>query len=492
MADWSELPRDLLDLISRKIDILRDYRQFGAVCSSWRSVAIKNPWQCQFQSFPKLVIPGEIKNSETRQCLEAIPDNKGYFSFCKSINEKASQKKLSVPHQYYCCGSNSLGWLVLINNSFEMQLFNPLSEVKFKLPSSKTLPPANEGFTRFCKYYVNKAVISSDPTYSTSSHQTIVLIIYAGAPPRLAFCKLGDESWTPIETPNRNYLDAIYYKDKFYAVYNRGGCDIIDIIDNQAAVEEYALRPPEEQYTWDLYVIESKGELYLAVRILRYDDDSDYGSDSGSGSEGDEDDNLDNEGHNDYEDNKSGNRDHHKSHEDDENDHNDGADNKSDNSDHKSHENDDDSDDDDHKHGADNDSDNDDDHNDGTDNKSDNSDPDRYPIFIDWYRTVRFRVYKLEEGEKDGIKKWTRMKSIGDNAFFVGSNSSFALQASDYFGCCKPNSIYFTDSHKPVPWIKPIRHDIGIFNLENKSVDSIFPVDFKPVRPPPFWFTPNV
>ncbi|PIA36156.1 hypothetical protein AQUCO_03400220v1 [Aquilegia coerulea] len=388
MADWSELPSDLLDLIARKVTKISDHLQYSAVCSSWRSVAIENRYHVLCKSFPKLVIPGETENSETRRCLEPIPDDRKYFNFCESINEKSSQKQLSVPHEYYCCGS-SLGWLVLIDNSFEMQLFNPLSGVKFKLPSSRP------------RHYFLPQMKSSMP--STTLEVVILLILIA------------------------------------------------------KQIVQYALPPPEEMYLWDLYLIELNGELYLAVRIVVHDSDyadyrqsvlhSDNDDDGDSGSEWD-----DGDGDNDGKDNESGNSDR--------------------SSDHESHEDDDDSDD--------------DNQNDETDNESDSSDS------IRRYRTMRFHVYKLEEGEEDGIKKWTRVKNIGDNAFFVGYNNSFSLQASDYFGCCKPNSIYFTTSKKPLPWMKPIRHDIGIFNLENKSVDSIFPVDSKPVIPPPFWFIPNL
>ncbi|KAF5175053.1 hypothetical protein FRX31_035361 [Thalictrum thalictroides] len=218
MADWSELPRDLLGLIARKLTKISDLFQYAAVCSSWRSVAIENLCHI-FRQFPKLVIPGETKNSETRRCLEPVLDDKKYFNFCESINEKSSQQLL---------------------------------------PSS------------LASDYVDRAIISSDPTSSNSSRQTIVLIIYAGEEPRLAFCKLGDESWTPIESPNGDYFDAIYYKERFYAVYDRGGCDIIDI-DHQT-VAQYALPPPEELYSSDsCNLVESKGKLYLAVRIFRHD-----------------------------------------------------------------------------------------------------------------------------------------------------------------------------------------------------------------------------
>ncbi|KAF5199554.1 hypothetical protein FRX31_010866 [Thalictrum thalictroides] len=90
------------------------------------------------------------------------------------------------------------------------------------------------------------------------------------------------------------------------------------------------------------------------------------------------------------------------------------------------------------------------------------------------YRTVKFVLYKLREGEE--IKCWEKVENIGDRAFFVGYNSSFSVAASDFKGC-RANSIYFTDDDsflcEDLP--EPIRHDNGIFKLEDQSVESIYP-----------------
>ncbi|CAN8269652.1 unnamed protein product [Cochlearia groenlandica] len=43
MADWSTLPKDLLDLISKSIESTFDLLRFRSVCSSWRSSADPKP-----------------------------------------------------------------------------------------------------------------------------------------------------------------------------------------------------------------------------------------------------------------------------------------------------------------------------------------------------------------------------------------------------------------------------------------------------------------
>ncbi|MCH91335.1 F-box protein, partial [Trifolium medium] len=42
VADWSELPKDILNLISERIEDEIDLIRFRSVCSSWRSSSIPN------------------------------------------------------------------------------------------------------------------------------------------------------------------------------------------------------------------------------------------------------------------------------------------------------------------------------------------------------------------------------------------------------------------------------------------------------------------
>ncbi|PON31658.1 hypothetical protein PanWU01x14_368110 [Parasponia andersonii] len=81
----------------------------------------------------------------------------------------------------------------------------------------------------------------------------------------------------------------------------------------------------------------------------------------------------------------------------------------------------------------------------------------------DNYRVTRsFTVFKL--GLAD-VPRWLKVDSLGDEALFLGDNSSIYVLASN-FGGCQKNCIYFTDDktesslHNHGPW------DLGIFNLE--------------------------
>ncbi|VVA30452.1 PREDICTED: F-box, partial [Prunus dulcis] len=58
--------------------------------------------------------------------------------------------------------------------------------------------------------------------------------------------------------------------------------------------------------------------------------------------------------------------------------------------------------------------------------------------------TESFRVYKVVFDDKDGsVLQHVEVKSIGDEAFFIGDNHSVSVLASNFHGC-QSNSIYYT------------------------------------------------
>ncbi|PIA42431.1 hypothetical protein AQUCO_02000107v1 [Aquilegia coerulea] len=108
----------------------------------------------------------------------------------------------------------------------------------------------------------------------------------------------------------------------------------------------------------------------------------------------------------------------------------------------------------------------------------------RYP-----YKTVAFRVFKLEFAKPNN--NWIQIESLGDRSLFLGYNSSFSVLSNDFFSC-KPNCIYFTDDNR---WRFSKRnfggHDMGIFHLEDGSIDTfLYPSGTHYVMPPPIWFSP--
>lgn len=105
-------------------------------------------------------------------------------------------------------------------------------------------------------------------------------------------------------------------------------------------------------------------------------------------------------------------------------------------------------------------------------------------------RTGRFHVFKLDSVQL----KWEEMMSLDNMVLFLGNNSSLALMASDFPGC-KGNKIYFSDDHSEAQYYDSINEDVGVYNLEDGSVDTLpcCPGNSDPqlLWSPPIWIAPN-
>ncbi|XP_044500299.1 putative F-box protein At4g22180 [Mangifera indica] len=100
------------------------------------------------------------------------------------------------------------------------------------------------------------------------------------------------------------------------------------------------------------------------------------------------------------------------------------------------------------------------------------------------YKTLLFHVYKLDLAERN----WVEVDSLGDYAVFLGGNNSVTVSTQFY-----KNSIFFTDDY----WSRMNEdylyggHDIGIFHLEDYSVEPIYPYGSEKIQPPPCWVNPS-
>ncbi|XP_038709376.1 F-box protein At2g26160-like [Tripterygium wilfordii] len=110
------------------------------------------------------------------------------------------------------------------------------------------------------------------------------------------------------------------------------------------------------------------------------------------------------------------------------------------------------------------------------------------------YITQRFRVYQLLQSSKYGKGEWVEMKSMGDDAVFVGDNETVCVPAADFPGC-KPNSIYFIGNNVKycgrMYYFQP--YEVGSFNLEDGSISRHYLYDqcTKPL-PPSIWIVPTL
>ncbi|VVA35359.1 PREDICTED: F-box [Prunus dulcis] len=111
------------------------------------------------------------------------------------------------------------------------------------------------------------------------------------------------------------------------------------------------------------------------------------------------------------------------------------------------------------------------------------------------YISTHFMVFKVppfndEECESYEIGKYVELESLGDEALFVGDNYSVSVLASK-FGGCQPNCIYFTDDSINFRQNAYIACDMGMFNLEDRTIAQHCPPScWEKGMPTPFWITP--
>nr|CAD1825979.1 unnamed protein product [Ananas comosus var. bracteatus] len=105
-------------------------------------------------------------------------------------------------------------------------------------------------------------------------------------------------------------------------------------------------------------------------------------------------------------------------------------------------------------------------------------------------RTESITVTRLDEERN----VWIPVESLGDRALFVGVGSSVLLSGKEVRGL-RRNCVYFTDDRWNLRFsedVKGDRRDVGIYCLEDGSVQPCLPPDDRFNWPPPVWISPSL
>ncbi|KAF7150890.1 hypothetical protein RHSIM_Rhsim02G0229800 [Rhododendron simsii] len=335
MANWTELPQDLLILIAKRVDFLEDFFRFSRVCRSWQSVAVEENFQ-GFEQLPWLMLAQE-KEEETNHVLIV------------SAAEGNLIGKLMLPEAKGKQCFESLGWLITVSETGDMNLLDPLSRVQIPLPHISF--PKTSNFLR-----IRKAALTSCPSPSSKDNYGL-MVIYEGFK-SLCFWKSGEKAWTKIETSGYFFMDITYYKGKFYSLSHEGTIFVCDVWGRDPTVASIV-----GQILTDIdhpgkhpYLVESEGELLIVVGEGNY-----YRAD---------------------------------------------------------------------------------------------------------YGTKEFRVFKVDLKDLACAEE---LHSLGDNALFVGHNSSISVRASNFQGI-RPNCIYYMVDYFYKGGSRFSDKDTGIYNMEDRSV----------------------
>ncbi|KAG9448460.1 hypothetical protein H6P81_008425 [Aristolochia fimbriata] len=253
MTDWTDLPDDVLGSIARRVTLITDYIRFGAVCTSWRSVANANRPHLLHQ-LPWLLLP-----ADNTVCSM----NRRVYTLAES---RLAHFHLPVPHNKLCVGSVGR-WLLTVDSRLDIKVFNPFAGAEILLPRLylfSKLDPIK---------LLSKIVLSSPPT--SPEDRNFVAAAICGR--TLAFWKPGEETWKPLDCQVENIEDIIFYKQQFYAVDSYGKVLACDLDSPQPDAIEFAPRPNPEPTEEKRYLVESsEGDLLQVERRIVVGEKTDY------------------------------------------------------------------------------------------------------------------------------------------------------------------------------------------------------------------------
>lgn len=101
-------------------------------------------------------------------------------------------------------------------------------------------------------------------------------------------------------------------------------------------------------------------------------------------------------------------------------------------------------------------------------------------------RTFRFQVFEIDLN----TQTHTEVKSLGNTSLFLGSNSSFYLEANEKHRI-KPNCIYFADDSWPGLSEEGGGRDMGIYHIEDCTTELYFMAMAYDHDSLPLWIEPS-
>ncbi|TQE07523.1 hypothetical protein C1H46_006843 [Malus baccata] len=275
-VDWTQLPPELAESISKKLTIYADYLRFRVVCHSWRASVPKTPHHLPPQ-LPWLMLPQSQPNQSHR----------AFFSLSNSRVHFLHLPEAS--HRKRRCGS-SHGWLVILDETPSVLLVNPLTRAKRHLPPLSTFPnvvrfdysdvgreyalvsPSGDVYTRSLTdmrdSFLKKVVLSSSPLEARGFTFTAVAIVNQTGD--LAFCRDGDQTWTFIDGAQSYSEDVVSVNGLFYAVDKKGTVAECDV-NGPSPPRVRLIRTPRLEDADMRYLVSSGDDLLLVSRYLEID-----------------------------------------------------------------------------------------------------------------------------------------------------------------------------------------------------------------------------
>ncbi|KAK0597703.1 hypothetical protein LWI29_027824 [Acer saccharum] len=256
----SNLPRELLLIIFRKLEDPSDIYNCAMVCGSWNS-AMRS-------ISPKFLLLSIVGKGD------ASPDRNSCTLFNPDTNTTHQIALPNLKGKWF--SSSSFGWLLTIRveSPHQLSLLNPFTGHQISLPPAKDFfkdihhynPMEPDAYFSLYRPQQTRVITSASPL----NPNCLILADHSFAHTfgnRLSFCRPGDKSWTDLDF-NEDCCDTIYYHGEFYAVDYYAYIYRIHCRDIPAA-EKLPLQPIEILLDYHTnYLVELDGHLLLVVRYL--------------------------------------------------------------------------------------------------------------------------------------------------------------------------------------------------------------------------------
>jgi len=276
-ADWSQLPKDLLTLISQRIDTEIDLIRFRSICSNWRSSSIPNHHNILPFKFPLLKYEDISIKYNDNEIIDSI--NKTNSPFChlskrsiflvKPPPSQLEEEQTLIPRR---------PWLIRFtqNSHGKTKLFHPL--IKYPPPQQEqTLGrPRVLDFNKLSVLHLGTDFIVGKFTYRNQHGiymhpDTVLAVTCHGKYPlvlgALSYCsdrpllfRDCDERWELISNMSSFYGDTCVFKGQLYVVHQSGRTVTIGP-DSSVELAAQPLGPGSPG--WNKMLVESEGRLLL-------------------------------------------------------------------------------------------------------------------------------------------------------------------------------------------------------------------------------------
>ncbi|XP_060196327.1 uncharacterized protein LOC132625752 [Lycium barbarum] len=214
---------------------------------------------------PMLMLAEKEGNEEKREFFDLIKGVTYTMSFPELVGKR-------------CLGVGIPGWIFTADGKGNMNLFHLNSRSLIELPHMDTLKGFDADHVRgYCEYYVEKALLSSDP-HTTDDY---ILMIIQGVPRSLAYWKPGKKGFITPGLPERAYSDVTWHDGQFYGVDYGGNVVILDFRGGLEPTIGRVVKgvPSEFICGMRLYIVHSLGDLFVITRdgVCNHPETNSYG-----------------------------------------------------------------------------------------------------------------------------------------------------------------------------------------------------------------------